>query len=99
MRRLILILLAAGLSFAAQAREAATPAEVAGYDYLIRAAWPHVTMRSEQRQWLATRSAVALRQCQLAGRTESHCRVLVREGLRETIGSEPVAAGLASNSW
>lgn len=99
MSRFVFIFLAASLGMSAHARSTAAAADIADYEVLIRAAWPHVSLRAEQRQWLATRSAVALQQCQSAGRSEIHCRMVVREGLRETLGSEPIAAGLASRSW
>ncbi|ORE89338.1 hypothetical protein ATO7_05645 [Oceanococcus atlanticus] len=98
MRHILIGTIAALLSLSAQARPTADAADISRYDFMIRAAWPHVDLRPDQRQWLATRSAIALKQCQSAGRTQTHCRMQVREGLREALGSEPIAAGLASRS-
>ena len=67
------------------------------YEQMIRTAWPHVTLRPEQRSWLAQRSSVAEQECQLSGHAPSWCRELVKQGLREMIGEEPVESGLASS--
>ncbi len=99
MHRLIFAVLAASLSITAHARVVAHDADISSYEKMIPAAWPHVSLRAEQRQWLATRSAMALGQCRRSGRSEALCRTLVREGLSETLGSQPIAAGLASRTW
>ncbi|MGJ8668248.1 MAG: hypothetical protein ACSHXK_02060 [Oceanococcus sp.] len=70
----------------------------ADYVASIEAQWPHAQLREEQRQWLAQRSVQALENCHQSGRDLAWCQQLVREGLREMLGSEPVSS-TAANSW
>ena len=67
------------------------------YEQEIRTYWPHASLRLEQRQWLAQQSLTALKTCHETGASLAWCQQQVRDGLRELIGSEPVAQGQAGN--
>ena len=93
MRQWIVVMLMALMPHLAWAQ---VPSE---QDYLqaIHAHWPHVDLRVEQRRWLAQRSLQALQDCHRGGRELAWCQQLVREGLREMIGAEPLTSAAASN--